>query len=440
MKKILSSVLLVFLCPFAAFSQSADSIPQQKPTEKGPSITIDANMLARGEYRYGGMPVAEVVDNHAAFVMDRIRLSAELSWGNLSMRVTPQHAGIWGQSNGGSFNLNEGWMQYTTKPGLFFKIGRQALRYDDERIIGSDDWSMMSVTHDVLKLGYDGKNHHAHAIVGFNQNGEKINGGTFYKNGYQPYKSMQTLWYHYDFSHFPLGISAVFINTGMQDGDDEDDEYETMNQQLFGGYVKFHPKNFSLEASYYRQMGKSEYGLDISAYMASVKTSYTLISSLTLTAGYDYLSGDERFAVPKPGQIGLTQHKTIRGFSSIFGSHHQFYGAMDFFYMQTYVGGFTPGLQNLYFGADYKPLNNLSLTGNYHYFATAYKLPNFDRTLGHELEFSTSWQFDKYVAFQAGYTFMSGSETMERLHRTSDKRHLHWLWAQLIFTPKIFQK
>ena len=226
----------------------------------------------------------------------------------------------------------------------------------------------------------------------------------------------------------------------MQDGDDEDDEYETMNQQLFGGYVKFHPKNFSLEASYYRQMGKSEYGLDISAYMASVKTSYTLISPLTLTAGYDYLSGDERFAVPKPGQIGLTQHKTIRGFSSIFGSHHQFYGAMDFFYMQTYVGGFTPGLQNLYFGADYKPLNNLSLTGNYHYFATAYKLPNFDRTLGHEIEFSTSWQFDKYVAFQAGYTFMSGSETMERLHRTSDKRHLHWLWAQLIFTPKIFQK
>jgi hypothetical protein len=166
--------------------------------------------------------------------------------------------------------------------------------------------------------------------LGFNQNGEKINGGTFYKNGYQPYKSMQTLWYHYDFSHFPLGISAVFINTGMQDGDDEDDEYETMNQQLFGGYVKFHPKNFSLEASYYRQMGKSEYGLDISAYMASVKASYTLISPLTLTAGYDYLSGDERFAVPKPGQIGLTQHKTIRGFSSIFGSHHQFYGAMDF--------------------------------------------------------------------------------------------------------------
>ena len=182
MKKILSSVLLVFLCPFAAFSQSADSIPQQKPAEKGPSINIDANMLARGEYRYGGMPVAEVVDNHAAFVMDRIRLSAELSWGNLSMRVTPQHAGIWGQSNGGSFNLNEGWMQYTTKPGLFFKIGRQALRYDDERIIGSDDWSMMSVTHDVLKLGYDGKNHHAHAIVGFNQNGEKINGGYQYRH------------------------------------------------------------------------------------------------------------------------------------------------------------------------------------------------------------------------------------------------------------------
>ena len=39
-------------------------------------------------------------------------------------------------------------------------------------------------------------------------------------------------------------------------------------------------------------MGKSEYGLDISAYMASVKTSYTLISPLTLTAGYDWFRAD----------------------------------------------------------------------------------------------------------------------------------------------------
>ena len=41
-------------------------------------------------------------------------------------------------------------------------------------------------------------------------------------------------------------------------------------------------------------------------------------------------------------------------FYSLYGSHHKFYGAMDFFYVRTFVNGFSPGLQNLYCGGKVK--------------------------------------------------------------------------------------
>ena len=39
-----------------------------------------------------------------------------------------------------------------------------------------------------------------------------------------------------------------------------------------GGFMDFHPKNFTLQASYYRQMGYDENALPIHAWMTSVES------------------------------------------------------------------------------------------------------------------------------------------------------------------------
>ena len=65
-------------------------------------------------------------------------------------------AGIWGQKSG-LLSLAEAWVLLKTKHTLFAKIGRQTMEYDDERILGYDDWSMTAPTHDALKLGFDCK-------------------------------------------------------------------------------------------------------------------------------------------------------------------------------------------------------------------------------------------------------------------------------------------
>jgi hypothetical protein len=328
------------------------------------------------------------------------------------------------------------------------KIGRQELCYDDERILGSNDWAMAGLSHDVLKVGYEGHGHKAHAFAAYNQNKKNQNGGTYYWNGAVPYKSMLGAWYHYDVPNFPLGASLLFLNIGMENGTET--EHHTTTQQLYGGYIHFTPKRFSLELSYYRQSGDAslEYSsgteLPLKAWMGNVKSSYDISKMFRAYAGFDFISGDREFVVPKQGHIGskkpLTaiRHTEITAFTSLYGSTRNFYGMMDFFYVSTYYATFSPGLQNLYAGTVVKPLKDLSLDLSYHYMATATKLPELNMTLGHMIDFSASYQLMPDVTLQAGYSYMSGTDTMLRLERTNDSRRLRWGWLMLTISPRIF--
>ncbi len=75
-----------------------------------------------------------------------------------SIKISAQHVGVWGQDpqidKNGRFVLNEAWAKLDFGHGLFAQLGRQALVYDDERILGGLDWNVAGRYHDALKLGY----------------------------------------------------------------------------------------------------------------------------------------------------------------------------------------------------------------------------------------------------------------------------------------------
>lgn len=408
-------------------------------------LDVNMQMLGHGEMRIGGLDEESKVDvpnnDRAYFMMGRTRLSIDYKRTGLETKVVAQHSGVWGQKGQGSFNLYEAWAKLSLRNGLFGQIGRQALAYDDERIIGTNDWAMAALSHDVLRVGYEGHQHKAHAIFAFNQNAENTYGGTYYTDGAQPYKTMQTFWYHYDVPKFPLGASLLFMNIGMQGGTREglyNNEPKNIYQQLIGSYIKYNPGKFSAEASYYHQLGKNEDNIKIDAWMASVKANLQVSKQVKTEVGYDYLSGDPYFVVPSPGNIGVTRHSVIKGFNPIYGSHHKFYGMMDFFYVMTYFNGFTPGLQNLYAGADYAPIDKMNLKMRYHYMGMATKLENLDKTLGHDLDIEASYQFAKDAQLSLGFSYMIGSESMEKLKRAEKDNNLKWAWFSLLISPRIF--
>lgn len=423
MRKFLCSLILII---FAAGLHAQEN-----------TLTMDADFLTRGEIRSGGLTAGDdMVPDFAAFILERTLLGIQYDRAGLSTRVNIQHSGTWGGAGGGGINLHEAWVRLQSQNGFFGQVGRQNLSYDDQRIFGVDDWAMTAKSHDALRLGYEGHGHKLHLIGSWNQNPVNINGGTFFSGGTQPYKALEALWYHYDIPKTHLGFSVLFMNVGMQGGNENNPE-KTWQQQLLGTYISFKPEKWSAEAAYYHQLGREEHGLPVNAWMASFKGAYTDTNG-GVYLGYEWLSGDPQFSVPAQGQIGMQQHKVIRGFSSLYGSHHKFYGAMDFFYLTTYYGGFTPGLQNAYVGGKWMPGKRFTIEGSYHFLATATKLRNAKMPLGHELEMSASCKIYKDARISLGYTFMYGTETMELLKRTAGKRQLHWAWISFSVSPRIF--
>lgn len=434
-------MLVILLTTFSVYAQES-----QEQQEAKNEFYIDTKMLTRGELRVGGFnPDNEDKSRVAHFIMGQYRMNfgyRRSDW--FELKFSPQMSCVWGQAPV-SLSLAEAWANFRAKQGVFAKIGRQVLEYDNERILGYDDWTMTAPTHDVLKFGYEGYGHKVHALLAYNQDPDNADvGSTYYSGGLQPYKSMQTLWYHYDTPKNIFGFSLLGMNIGMQNVNWEQENAQnkktpkTYYQQLFGTYLKLRPSIVVLEGEFYYQMGKEEHGIPIDAFMAAVKLQVTVKDHYNIYAGYDYLSGDKNFNVPPEGMFGVVRHDKIRGFCPLFGSHHEFYGAMDFFYIDSYFSSFTPGLQNLYAGVSLNPYRTLKLDLSYHFFATATKLDNMKRPLGHDIETAISYTFANFVKLGAGYSFMYGTETMELLQRVSHKRMLHWGWLMLSVTPTIF--
>jgi hypothetical protein len=422
------SLIIGLLMAVSVFAQTDTTAVKKN------AFNMSANCWSRGEIRSGALPDKNVKED-AIFLMNKAELDLEYRRKGLQVHFSPKFCGVWGSSGSGNLVIDEAWFGLEHK-GWFMRLGRQALAYDDQRIIGDDDWVMAAGRHDLLKTGYEGGKHKVHVLLAFNQNDENIQGGTFYKNGGQPYKAMETLWYHFD--PIPqLGFSLLFMNMGVQDTIRAAENY-TAQQQLFGGYVDWHPRNFRLQASYYRQTGMNEHRLPIHAWMTAVEADWDINSHWHLNSGYFFLSGDPYFFVPPEGDIGMARKTEVRGFNLMFGSHHAFYGAMDFFYLKTYYGGNTPGLQDFHIGGRFQSDIGLTFTAAYHYLGTGVKIQDLSRTLGHELELSGSWKITKDIVLSAGYSYMHGTETMIRLKRTSDKNRLSWGWLMLTVTPKIF--
>ena len=407
------------------------------------ALSVGLNYLTHGETCGGGLPKGATEDR-SHFLLGRLRMNVDYQRPGLQIHAVVQNKAVWGAKSNQALNLYEGWVKMTAENGLFAQVGRIALSYDDERIIGPNDFAMAASSHDVLRVGYEGHGHKVHAILGYNQTGDQVYSSTYYDNGAQLYKTMQTVWYHYDVPKFPLGVSLLFMNVGLQAGEPgkASNPPSTEYQQMFGGYVNFHPKYLTLEGSYYRQAGKvvndAKYAGSVKAWMASVKATIKPADSYGVIMGYDYLSGDDYVPVVYGGAIGLPYHETEGGFAPLYGSRSKFYGMLDYFYESAYTQGFTPGLQKAFVGGYCKPVTGLKCGLAYHYLATATELYGLNRTLGHAVELQASYQFSKDISLVAGYTQMMGTETMDRLKQGNGSKRARWGWFSLVVSPRLF--
>lgn len=116
--KIVYLALGLWLLPGMLWAQSA---------EKENEFTMSMQIRPRAEYRNGAQFPRFEGDKAAAFINNRARLSMEYKRSDLSMKISAQHVGVWGQdpqidTNGPKESIfekpmtsAEGWVEGTCR-------------------------------------------------------------------------------------------------------------------------------------------------------------------------------------------------------------------------------------------------------------------------------------------------------------------------------------
>ncbi len=390
-------------------------------------FSVDVQLRSRAEYRNGYGTLRSKGATPAIFVNERARVGLDYQQKYLSLRLSAQHTGVWGDDSldkpkQGNVDLYEAWARLQSAQGLFIQAGRMTLAYDDERIFGSHDWSVSARAHDALRFGYDGALHRVHGIASFNQTHERLINGTYY-DGSVPYKSMQAFWYHYGNQQTPFKASFLFTNQSVQGGHDDKSAF-TSNMQTVGAWLRYDWKNLYVKAEGYYQMGRDTSDNQINAFLLSGRLGYRYPQLGSIEAGVDYYSGAK-----------ASEAKEVRRFNSLYGSTHRFLGSMDYF-----VGSTVPsvGLWDYMAKVNVKPCKNLSASLDYHYFLLGTKLTNLHSQLGHEIDLQLDWQITQYATLQAGYSTMMATSTMFFFKGGNNMSWQDWGWVSLRVNPRVF--
>lgn len=397
--------------------------------QEGGEFTVKAQVRPRFEYNHGALLPLGKEDKATSFISNRARLSLGYDNGFLSMGVSGQDISIWGQKpqvdNAANFTLNEAWAKIY-KNGVFAQIGRQSLIYDDERILGALDWNQAGRWHDALKLGYENYNHTAHLIFAYNQTSGIPRTGTFYYNGGQPYKFMQSGYYMYN-NKENFSLSALFMNLGMQGGKADEPATQVYNMQTFGANISYTiKKDLNLFGTFYYQTGKNTADKTIRAYMFAGKAKYNVAPLFSVALGADYLSGQD------------TNSDKATAFNPLYGTHHKFYGAMDYFYASSYPAY---GLMDIYASLIFKPLNKCTVDFTYHNFSAQQPVKSIESSkgLGSEIDLTVTYPIRSYITLQGGYSMMFGTDAFFAAKGGHKDRTQHWAFLSLSINPTIFK-
>ena len=389
-------------------------------------ITIDAQLRSRGEYRNGQGGLRSEGATPATFINDRVRLGIGWERGPLSLKIAAQHTGVWGDdaqtnnANKGNINIHEAWgkLKFGTEGQGFLQLGRQTLVYDDERLLGGLDWAATGRNHDAIRIGYEGGESKLHGIIAYNQNNENKIGNSY--DGTAVYKNLEALWYHYG-TKSPFGISLLAMNQGVENVD----AHKTRYMQTAGFYLSYATSPFSVNASAYYQMGRDKSDTKVSAFMASANVKYAILPQLTIGIGDDYISGTDA--------KGSEKNNT---FNVLYGTHHKFYGTMDYFNNTTMPA---QGLNDLNANIALKASKKVDLFAAVHYFATAKKpADDLSKSLGEELDLQINWKIQPNVTLQGGYSMMFATESMEHYKGGNHDSWQDWAWISLNINPTIF--
>ncbi|MBU1011936.1 MAG: alginate export family protein [Bacteroidetes bacterium] len=342
---------------------------------------MEGEIRPRLEFRDGYKNLMPMDANPALLVSQRTRLGVSYQTKLYTTQITFQDVRIWGEeqinTNKVNIGLHEAWLEFNAASSIKIKIGRQVLKYDNERLIASTNWLQVGAKHDAMKVSYKSTNWDLDLIGAFNQSGD-----IYYQSPYllfnKQYKNLGILWLSRKMQKF------TFSNLTIVEGLRKDDVGVQINTRLTTGIIsKAKLEKTDVDARFFYQTGKKQNGNKVNAYLANLDIYYHLNKESTLMAGFELQSGNRNPKIIEGSD---------KGFEVLYGSKHSFNGLMDYFGGSNSINGM--GLFDIYLKYIAVINNKLELNFDYHYFKTPKNFQNegvdYHGYLGSEIDLSCS--------------------------------------------------
>lgn len=345
----------------------------------------------------------------------------------------PNIPGFIGAEGDDNFDLRQAWIELGGTPETPFslKLGRQVLIYGDERLVGGFEWNNFARTFDAAKLIYK---HPMFQVDLFTSSVVVIRRDQFNKsdlfNGNENDRQQVFSGIYLSTNELPWGTGELYTFLLNQKNGTvanleaavpmftplgADPLAQHTDFATFGARVKGDPKRlrgfeFEIEGAY--QTGQVR-DLSLSAWAIHAGAGYNWLDAAwkpRLWAEYNFGSGDSD-----------PTDDDIETFQNLFPTNHKFYGYMDLFSWQN--------IHNPMVSVRIFPLKDVALQFDYHAFwlastdDVAYRANGLtplrpltpaamaaDNYVGSEIDFTATWNVNKNLSVQAGYShFFAGA-------------------------------
>lgn len=399
------------------------------------TVTVDGEIRPRTEYQDGFSCPLPKTSDPGIFGIQRTRLNAVYATGTFRSQITFQDARTFGQTSNSSetatTSIFEAWTEMLVLPGGSVKIGRQALKYDDNRIFSASAWSNTGSSHDVVLFKYAVDDFQGHLGFAYNNN-TAIASETYYTPGAK-YRYMGFCWLTKNLGK-ALHLSFLGVDEGVQTGTSAVDygkEISMNHVVTYGGNLKYKSATFPLSflATAYFQDGKNSKGILMSGKMAALRLNGECTERFIPVVGMDYYSGDAR-----------SDDNQQKNFKKLYGTNHSFNGYMG--YWSTLP---TLGLLDYYGSVTAKITSKWRMEGVFHLFNTEKEIKDGSketgRNLGSELDWVLTCEMNAQSTLEAGWStyFVTDNTKIVKGMATDAKiRTPQWAYLMLTVKPTFF--
>lgn len=407
-------------------------------------FTVDGEFRTRAELRNGYKELASESNYLNLLSGQRSRLIMNFKDTGYSFRFTMQDARVWGQNgNMGTNAIYEAWAEISPSSNFSFRLGRQALSYDDQKILSSRNFSNSGASYDAALLIYNNKK--AATSVHWGSMINNSNDANFLNYYSDNFKYMWFIWGEKKFSD-KVKISVLNLFDLTQNPMDSHIMYGR-NTIGANGVFNLSSSIGGRMGGYYQfgdgYMGFANYLEAQKWKLASYSFNATIwakpIERLKLSMNVDTYSGHN----------WSEKSETFGGFNRLLAGGHSNLGFMDYFTTMDLREVKWAGINNWYFRADLSLNPKVSLQGTAHSFhLNKSYFPivnnnNFEKVksyLGTEIDLVANYKHSSMLSMEATFMTILPGETLKKVKLNGNNSEFSFFsYISLLFTPNFFK-